>query len=57
MCDTCREKLSHRFAASAARFRGRREPRIAPEYALEQNKLKVVGGIYRLKNGRVDMVA
>ena len=25
--------------------------------AVEQNKLKVVGGIYRLKNGRVDMVA
>ena len=43
--------------AFSARFRGRRDPRIAPEYALEQNKLKVVGGIYRLKNGRVDMVA
>ena len=25
--------------------------------AVEQNKLKVVGGIYRLKNGKVDMVA
>jgi carbonic anhydrase len=25
--------------------------------AVEQNKLKVVGGIYRLKDGRVDMVA
>ena len=25
--------------------------------AVEQNKLKVVGGIYRLKSGRVDMVA
>ena len=24
--------------------------------AVEQNKLKVVGGIYRLKDGRVDMV-
>jgi carbonic anhydrase len=25
--------------------------------AVEQNKLKVVGGVYRLKDGRVDMVA
>jgi carbonic anhydrase len=25
--------------------------------AVEQNKLKVVGGIYRLKDGRVDMIA
>ena len=25
--------------------------------AVEQKKLKVVGGIYRLKDGRVDMVA
>ena len=25
--------------------------------AVEQNKLKVVGGIYRLKDGRVEMVA
>jgi carbonic anhydrase len=25
--------------------------------AVEQNKLKVVGGIYRLKNGNVEMVA
>jgi carbonic anhydrase len=24
--------------------------------AVEQNKLKVVGGIYRLKDGRVEMV-
>jgi carbonic anhydrase len=24
--------------------------------AVEQNKLKVVGGIYRLKDGRVDIV-
>ena len=24
--------------------------------AVEQNKLKVVGGIYRLKNGKVEMV-
>ena len=24
--------------------------------AVEQNKLKVVGGIYRLKNGRVEML-
>jgi carbonic anhydrase len=25
--------------------------------AVEQNKLRVVGGIYRLKDGKVDMVA
>jgi carbonic anhydrase len=25
--------------------------------AVEQNKLKVVGGIYRLKDGKVEMVA
>ena len=25
--------------------------------AVEQNKLKIVGGIYRLKDGKVDMVA
>lgn len=25
--------------------------------AVEQNKIKVVGGVYRLKNGKVDMVA
>ena len=25
--------------------------------AVDQNKLKVVGGVYRLKNGKIDMVA